>query len=72
MSPVAIALFVVGYPVAIAVIIRWMPVMRERRTTWFAVHTLAMIAIVAGQALNGRTIGIVINGTWLVSSVLWY
>jgi hypothetical protein len=69
---VAVGLFVVGYPAAIAVIVRWVPVVRERRTTWFAVHQAAVAAIVAGQALKGNGPGVVINGAWFVVAAGWY
>jgi hypothetical protein len=72
MDPLSIALFVVGYPVAIAVILRWFRVVRERMAVWFAAHTLAVGAIVLGHAVNGRAQGVITNGAWLVISVLWY
>ncbi|HVE94092.1 MAG TPA: hypothetical protein VNB24_04165 [Acidimicrobiales bacterium] len=72
MEPLSIALFVLGYPVAIAVILRWFRVVRERRMSWFAAHTLAVGAIVLGHAVNGRAQGVVTNGAWLVISVVWY
>ncbi len=72
MSPLAVVLFVLGYPVAIAVIYRWIPVVRERRVKWFVAHTLAVAAIVAGHAIEDRAGGVAINAAWLVASVLWY
>jgi hypothetical protein len=71
-NPAAIALMVVGYPVAIAVIARWVPVVRERRTTWFAAHTAAVAAIVAAWIIEGRAATVAINATWLVVSIVWY
>ena len=68
----AVALFVVGYPAAIVVIARWVPVVRERRTKWFVIHQAAVAAIVAGQALKGNTSGVAINGAWFVVAALWY
>jgi hypothetical protein len=65
-------LFAVGYPVAIVVIARWIPVVREQRTTWFAVHQGAVAAIVAGHAIGGRTSAVIINGAWWVVAALWY
>src|SRR5438874_2451166 len=61
-NAVALALFAIGYPVAIVVIIRWLPVVRERRLPWFAAHEAAVSAIVVGQALRMRTRGVIING----------
>jgi hypothetical protein len=69
---VAIALFVIGYPVAIAVIARWVPVVREQRTAWFVAHEAAVGAIVAGHALRDNGSGVVINGAWGVIAALWY
>jgi hypothetical protein len=66
------ALFVFGYPVAIVVIARFIPVVRYRRIRWIVAHEVAVAAIVAGQALNDSTSGVVINGAWLVIAALWY
>ena len=68
----AVALFVVGYPTAIVVIARWVPVVRERRTKWFVIHQAAVAAIVGGQALKDNTQGVVINGAWFVVAAIWY
>ena len=67
-----IALFAVGYPVSITVIVRWIPVVRERRVRWFFAHELAVTAIVAGWALAGKPGAVVVNATWLVVAALWY
>jgi hypothetical protein len=67
-----IALFLFGYPVAIAVIVRFVPVVRERRIRWFVLHELAVAAICAGQALNDNPQGVLINGAWGVSAAIWY
>ena len=67
-----ILLFAFGYPAAIIVIIRFVPVVRERRTRWFVIHELGVAAIVAGQALMGSTQGVIINGSWGVVAAIWY
>lgn len=72
MKALRLALFLFGYPTAVAVITRWIPVVRERRTRWFLVHTAGVSAIVAGWALDRRWPAVAINGSWLVSSVVWY
>ena len=72
MNPAAIALMVVGYPVAVVVIARWVPVVRERRTAWFTAHTVAVAAIVAAWVIEGRAATVAINTTWLVVSIAWY
>jgi hypothetical protein len=69
---VSTALFVFGYPTSIAVIARWLPVVRERRTTWFVAHEVAVAAIVAGWALKHDTSAVAINGSWLVVAAAWY
>jgi hypothetical protein len=68
----AAALFVFGYPTSIIVIARFVPVVRERRWKWLAVHDLAVAAIVAGWALKGDRRAVVINSTWLVAANIWY
>ena len=66
------ALFVFGYPTSIAVIARWIPVVRERRTRWFVAHELAVAAIVAGWVLRRDTQAVTINASWLVIGTAWY
>ena len=67
----AVALLAVGYPVSIAVIARFVPVVRERRTRWLLVHHLGVLAIIAGWALR-RPAAVPPNAAWLVSSTIWY
>ena len=67
-----VALFALGYPAAIIVIFRFVPVVRERRTRWFVIHELGVAAIVAGQALAENPQGVVINGAWGVIAAIWY
>jgi hypothetical protein len=71
-NAVATGLFVFGYPVSIGVIVRWVPVVRERRIKWFIAHQLAVGAIVSGWALEGATQAVVINGSWFLVAALWY
>lgn len=72
MKPLAVGLFVVGYPVAIVVIARFVPVVREQRHTWFAAHQAAVAAIVAGWLLWDRVPTAVFNGAWFVVAAAWY
>ncbi|MEO7556670.1 MAG: hypothetical protein ABIV94_08730 [Acidimicrobiales bacterium] len=65
-------LFVVGYPAAISVIVRFVPVVRERRLRWLVVHHLGVACIVAGWALGPDWGAAAVNATWLVSSTAWY
>lgn len=68
----ATILFLVGYPVSIVVIVRWIPVVRERRARWFWLHQAAVAAIVAGHASRERWSAVVINGSWFVIAAVWY
>jgi hypothetical protein len=68
----ATALFAFGYPVSIAVILRFVPVVRERLLKWLVAHDLAVVAIVAGWALKGDRGAVAINACWLVAATLWY
>ncbi len=65
-------LFAFGYPVSIVVILRFVPVVRERRIIWFALHEAAVAAIVAGWALDDDWSAVAINATWLVVAAVWY
>jgi hypothetical protein len=65
-------LFAFGYPGAIVVIVRWVPVVRERRTQWFVVHEAAVGAIVAGHAIAANTQGVIVNGAWGVVAAIWF
>jgi len=68
----AVALFAFGYPVSIVVILRFVPVVRERRLKWLVAHDLAVAAIVAGWALKGDRRAVAINASWLVAATVWY
>ncbi|HEY4402987.1 MAG TPA: hypothetical protein VGO38_13280 [Acidimicrobiia bacterium] len=68
----ATALFVFGYPVSIAVILRFVPVVRERRLKWLVAHDLAVAAIVAGWTLKGDRRAVAINASWFVAANVWY
>ena len=72
MDAAEIALFGAGYPAAVAVIARFVPVVRERRWRWLAVHHLGMAAIIAGYVSKRTPAGIVVNSAWLVVSTIWY
>lgn len=68
----ATVLFAFGYPISIAVILRFVPVVRERRLKWLIAHDLAVAAIVAGWVLNGDRRAVAINASWLVAANVWY
>jgi hypothetical protein len=70
---VRLVLFAVGYPVAIIVIARLVPVFRERRTAWFVAEEAGTAAIVAGWAIAGRAPAVAINATWGVGlAIAWF
>lgn len=71
MDIASIILLVVGNIVAIVVITRWVPVVRERRTTWFVIHAAAMSAVIAGWAIR-RPPAMSLNIVWLAVSTAWY
>lgn len=71
MQPEAV-LFGVGYPVAVGVIARFVPVVRERRWSWLAAHHLGVAAIVTGWALRGDAPAAALNASWLAAATLWY
>lgn len=72
MDAAEVALFGFGYPASIAVIARFVPVVRERRWRWLMVHHLGVAAIIAGWVSKRTTIGVVGNTGWLVVSSAWY
>ncbi|HZB73001.1 MAG TPA: hypothetical protein VE395_12735 [Acidimicrobiales bacterium] len=71
-NPVAFVLHLVGYPTAVVVIARWIPVVRQRRLKWFVAHEAAVAAIVTGWAIVGRRQGVVVNGAWGLIAAAWY
>ena len=72
MRTLGVALLVVGYPVAVGVLARLRPVLRERRRPWFLALEAAMLLICAGWALIGRAIGPIVNGAAFVAfAVAW-
>ena len=72
MSIVRAVLFAIGYPVAIVVIVRFVPVVRQQRLRWFAAHEIAVLMIVTGWATDGNWQAVAINATWLVVAAVWY
>jgi hypothetical protein len=60
-------MLVVGYPVALGVLARLRPVLRERRRRWFLALEAAMVLISVGWILLGRAIGPIINGAALLA-----
>lgn len=71
-SALALGLFVVGYPTSVAVISRFVPVVRQRRVRWFAAHQLGVAAVVAGWAVERQWVSVAFNSAWLVSATAWW
>lgn len=69
---VATLLHLAGYPAALVVVARWVPVVRERRWRWFVAHQVGVAAVVAGWLLRGRAGSVAVNGAWLVLAAAWY
>lgn len=66
MGAASAGLLAVGYPVSLAVICRFFPVVRERRLRWLLAHHAAVLAIVAGWAMRGNRPAAAVNSAWLV------
>lgn len=67
-----VPLFVVGYPLSIAMLTRWVPIVREQRARWLVAHHVGVVCIVAGWAAKGDPAAIAVNSVWLASSTAWY
>jgi hypothetical protein len=67
----AVPLLVVGYPVSVVVIARWVPVVRERRLRWLLIHHAAVLAIITGWTIR-RPVAVPPNAAWLLISTVWY
>ena len=72
----ASVLLVIGYPVALGVLLRLRSVLAERRVWRFAALEAATVSIAAGWLLHGRLFPAAVNGAafvgfaiaWLVTS----
>ncbi len=67
-----VLLFLIGYPVSLLCIARWIPIVRQRRLRWFVIHETAVACIVVGWVIKHRWSAVAINGTWLASAAVWY
>lgn len=61
-----------AYAVAVTVIARWIPVVRERRLRWFTAHQVAVGVIVLGNVARDRAVGVIVNGLWFLVAAGWY
>jgi hypothetical protein len=71
-DPIAAALHLAGYPVASAIIARFVPVVRDRHARWFTAHQAAMVAICVGWAVVGSWAQVVANGLWVAAAAVWW
>jgi hypothetical protein len=71
-SATRVLLFAFGYPVSIAVIARFVPVVRDRRLRWLVIHDAAVACIVLGWAFGSNWQAVVVNATWLTAATIWY
>ena len=62
----AYVLLVVGYPLALGVLVRLRPVLAERRVWWLASLEAATASIAVGWFLLGRPLPAALNGAALV------
>ncbi len=67
-SRAGVALLVVGYPVSVAVLVRLLPVLRERRRRWFGALVAGLSCLVVGWALLRRPSAAAINGVGLAAA----
>ena len=68
----ASALLVIGYPLALGVLVRLRTVLTERRAWWFAVLEAATASITAGWLLHGRPLAAALNSAALVGlAIAW-
>lgn len=63
-------LLVVGYVVALVVLTRARAVLRERRWRWFGALELATGSVIAGYALVGNGMGVILNVLNLIGFAL--
>ncbi len=69
-SRVGVALLVVGYPASVAVLVRVLPVLRERGRRWFGVLVAGLSCLAVGWALLRRPVPAAVNGVGLIALVV--
>ncbi len=73
MSAVAVLLLVVGYAVAVPLVVRLPATLRRRRLGELAVLELATAAVALGWAVQGSPVGVALNVVFLGAfPVLWW
>ncbi|MGI9120180.1 MAG: hypothetical protein ACR2G7_08700 [Acidimicrobiales bacterium] len=72
-SSAGLVLLAVGYPVAIVVLTRLVPVLRQRRLAWFVALEAGTASIAAGWALRAKPAPAVINAAFLGAfAAIWW
>lgn len=71
-GPAVTVLLGAGYAASIAVIARFVPVVRERRWRWLVVHHLGVLAVAGGWWAKRRLPAAAVNLSWLFASSAWY
>ena len=72
MDLLRILAFVLAYPIAVMVIVRWTAVVRERRWRWLLEHHVALAMIAAGWATAGVVGLAALHAVWFVVAGIWY
>lgn len=70
MRTLGIVLLVIGYPAAVAVLVRLVPVLVHRRVAPFIVLESATACIVVGWSVTGSRPAAIVNGAFLVAFLL--
>lgn len=63
-------LLVVGYVLAVPVVVRLVPVLRQRRVPWFVALEVGTACITMGWLLRGRALPTAVNAVALVGFAL--
>jgi hypothetical protein len=68
-----LVLLVVGYPVAVVVLARLVPVLRQRRLGWFLALEAGTAAVAAGWALRAKPAPAAINAAFVAAfAAVWW
>lgn len=68
-SRVGLVFLAAGYPASLVVLVRLLPVLRQRRRRWFAVLVSGLSCLVFGWLLLHRPAAAAVNGVGLVALV---
>ena len=69
----AVVLLVVGYVVAVPLVVRLRAILRERRLGWFVALEVATALVATGWAVLGAPGGVALNVAFVLAfAVLWW